>query len=419
MRLSALLFGMAAVFPAAADDAWDKVLLLQKAKRHIAEATKQLPDYTCIQTSARFRKKSGENEQERQLDTLVLEVLNAGDKELFASPGAKGFQSEDQRAYTGHGLTGTGSFGLFLRTIFLHDNAMFTYRGEETLRGRKALRWTYRVPLNLSGYTVIHEFSRGMVAMTGSFAVDAETLDLMRLVVTADEIPPNLPLTLVTQAMDYGVTRIGSRDVVLPQSVSMKMVDAKGAWSRNEVEFTHCQSFRAETTISFNEVSGVLPAAAQAPQGTAPPIEPGLTLTVELTQPITAAHSVGTPIEARLVGDVLDRRRVVIPAGSAVRGRLRRLERIEDHWALGLEFTEIETEAGPQRFYANLVDLDQREGLTFLLKTDVKAKPGQRVTDQTWLPYLPGVAQFFVPDLPLPRAFKSVWKTTSPRPAGR
>lgn len=418
MRLPALLFGIFAALPAAADDAWDKVLLLQKAKRHITESVKQLPDYTCLQTSARYRKKAGEKEQERPTDTVVLEVLNAGAKELFASPGAKGFQTEDQRAFTGHGLSGTGAFGLFLRTIFLHDNAMFTYRGEELLRGRKAVRWLYRVPVTLSGYTVMHEFARATVAMAGSFAVDAETLDLMRLVVSADEIPPNLPLTAVTQTIDYGLTRIGTRDVVLPQSASMKVVEESGAHSRNEVEFTHCQSFRVESSISFNAPAAGLPAAAQAPDD-ARPMEAGLTVTIELVEAVTPAHTVGTPIEARVVADVRERGRVVVPAGSAVRGRVRRLERVEDRWAVGLEFTDVETETGTQRFYANLVDVDKLDGLTFLLKTAASAVRRRQAVDTTWLPYLPGVAQFFVPALPVPRGFKSVWKTTSPRTGTR
>ena len=64
--------------------------LLQKVKHQIAEAVKQLPDYTCLQTSARYRRKAGVTEQEQRIDTLVLEVLNAGDKELYAPPGLTG-----------------------------------------------------------------------------------------------------------------------------------------------------------------------------------------------------------------------------------------------------------------------------------------------------------------------------------------
>ena len=408
MDMRPLLVGLILLAPAAADDAWDKVVLLQKVKRHVAESVKQLPDYTCLQTSARFRSSAGK--QERRVDTLVLEVLNAGDKELYAPPGARAYHAEGPESFTGHGLTGTGAFGLFLRSLFVNDNGMFEYRGEEQFHGRRVLKWDYRVPVTSSGYSMRLQYSQGRVGMLGSVLVDPQTLDLLRLTVVASEIPPNLPLASATQTMDYALTRIGDRDVMLPQSASMKLVDEDGAYSRNEVEFTHCQSFRVESTLSFNAPSDG-PATTSLPPAEVRPIPEGLLLTIELAMPITDALPVGALLEARVAVDVRERGRVVIPGGTAVRGRLRRLEREAEHWALGLEFTEIETAAGPARFYANVQDLDKQGGSQFLLRPKGKT--------EVFLPYLPGVAQFFSPQLPLPAGFKTVWKTTSPRSANR
>jgi hypothetical protein len=397
--------------PASADDEWDKVLLLQKVKRHIAEGVKRLPDYTCLQTTGRYRRKAGEKEQERRVDTLVLEVLNAGEKELYAAPGARSFQADGPDAFTGHGLTGTGSFGLFLSTLFVNDHGMFQYRGEEQFRGRRAVKWDYRVPVTSSGYTMRLQYSQGRVGMRGSVVVDAQTLDLLHLTVVASEIPPNLPLASATQTMEYALTRIGDRDVMLPQSASMKVVDDDGAHSRNEVDFTHCQSFRVESTLSFNTPADG-PVTTSLPPEEARPIPEGLMVTIELAMPVSETLPVGTSIEARVAADVRDRGRIAIPGGTRVRGRLRRLEREGEYWALGLEFTEIETAAGPARFYANVQDLDKQGGSQFLL---VRGK-GQT---EVFLPYLPGVAQFYAPQLPLPKGFKTVWKTTSPRSANR
>jgi hypothetical protein len=409
MRLRALLLGLSTALSAGADDAWDKVVLLQKVKRHIADGVKRLPDYTCLQTAARYRKKAGE--PERLVDRVVLEVLNTGAKELYSSPGAKGFQAEDPGSFTGHGLSGTGAFGLFLKTLFVNDNGMFTYAGEETFRRRTALKWDYRVPAMLSGYTMHLTYSRGTVGMRGSFLVDAETLDLLSLTVNASEIPSNLPLLSATQTVDYARARIGERDVVLPQSASMKVVDDDGAHSRNEVEFTHCQSFLVESTLSFTAPTDG-PALTALPKEEARPIDTGLTVTVELPGAVTEAHTLGALIEGRVVADVRDRGRVAVAAGSALRGRLRRLEQLEGRWAIGLEFTHIETAAGPVRFYANLVDVEQTGGAVFIVRDPKKE-------EELYLPYLPGVAQFFLPELPLPKGFKTVWKTTSPRPASR
>lgn len=405
--------------PAIADDAWDKVLLLQKVKRHIAEGVLRLPDYTCLQTAARYRKRAGEKEQERRVDTLVLEVLNAGEKELYASPGDKSFHAENPAEFTGHGMTGTGSFGLFLRTLFVNDNAMFTHRGEDQFRGRKALKWDYRVPVTSSGYVLHLEYSRGRVGMRGSFLVDPETLDLLHLTVSASEIPPNLPLVSATQTVEYAPTRIGERDVVLPQSGSMKLVDDAGAYSRNVVDFTHCQSFRVESTLSFTAPTDGPATTSVAPEE-ARALGEGLMVTIEMATAITDALKVGGLIEGRVAADVRERGRVAIPGGSAVRGRIRRLEREDDHWVVGLEFTEIETGASAVRFYANLQELDKLGGATFTLRSKQITTRGSQI-EETFLAYLPGVAHFFVPgaSLNLPKGFKTVWKTTSPRSASR
>lgn len=136
-------------------------------------------------------------------------------------------------------------------------------------------------------------------------------------------------------------------------------------------------------------------------------------MTIELAAPIAASHTVGALIEARVSSDVRDRGRLAIAAGSAVRGRIRRLERDAGLWAVGLEFTEIETETGRARFYANVLELDKSSGAKFIVRL--------RGKEEHWLPYLPGVAQFFLPEseLALPKGFKTVWKTTSPRSATR
>jgi hypothetical protein len=405
-----LVLGMAAALSAgAADEEWDRIVLLQKAKRHVAEAAKRLPDYTCLETSARYRKNSAK-EQERLVDTVVLEVLNSAEKELYASPGERDFHSESPNSFVGHGMSGTGAFGLFLRTLFVNDVGQFQWGGDEQASGRKVLKWNYRVPITSSGYTITHSYFHGRVAMRGWMWIDAETLDIVRLVVDADEIPPNLPITEGRQVIDYALTRIGDRDVVLPQTATIRLVEETGGASRNDIAFTHCQSFQVESTLSFTAVD-TGPATTARPAEEVRPVAEGLPLTIELAGPVTEKHVVGTLIEAKVAADVRERGRVAIRAGSAVRGRVRRLEREGDHWIVGLEFTDVETEAGPARFYANIQDLDKASGATFFWKVSKK--------EELSLSYLPGVAHFYAPSLPLPKGFKTVWKTTSPRSASR
>ncbi len=404
--------GILMAWPGTADDLPPEILLLSRIKRHIRQEVGRLPDYTCLQTSARYHRGPREKAPEAPLDTMVVEVLNARDKELFGSPGESGFQHELPAALAAGGLTGTGSFGLFLRDLFVHDNAMFEYGGEEPFRGRRAVRFDYRVPRTLSGYVIAVEFARDRVGMKGSFRVDAETLDLLSLEVDASEISPRLQISSALQVIEYARMTIGDREVTLPQSAAMEMVGESGEWRRNAVEFTHCRSFHAQSTLSFTAPDGAPPSGALPPQDPRP-VSRGLTVAIELAAPITASHTVGSLIEGRVAADVRLRGRLAIAAGSAVRGRIRRLEREAEHWAVGLEFTDIETETGTARFYANVQELDKPSGAKFIVRL--------RGKHEYWLPYLPGVAQFFLPgsELSLPKGFRTVWKTTSPRSATR
>jgi hypothetical protein len=413
---AAILAMMLAAAAPGQDDLPPGVLLLSRIKRHISEQIERLPDYTCLQTSARYR--FGPKEKEpRPADILVLEVLNARDHEMYASPGARDFRDKSPNAIAAGGLTGTGMFGLFLRTIFVLDNAMSKHGGEEEVAGRKAVRYDYRVPVTLSGYSIQVEYAKGRAAMKGSFWVDPETLDLVSLEVDADDISPNLLLASATQTIDYARTRIGDRDVILPQSATLRLVGLDGKESRNVVEFTHCRSFTAESKLSFDAAppleTSVLPAAAP-PKHETDPVPPGLVVSIELSAPITEKQTVGELISAHVGADVMQKGKVVLARGAEVRGRIRRLERQEDYYVVSLEFTDVETRAGAARFYANLQDIDQR--YKQILTTSIRGPRGQMNT-QTWAPYLPGVVSFFVkgPRPFVPAAFRTVWKTTSPR----
>jgi hypothetical protein len=387
------------------------VLLLSRIKRHVREQVERLPDYTCLETAVRYR-----NRGARPIDVVMLEVLNAGTKELYGSPGARDFSSENPSAFTAGGMTGTGTFGLHLRTLFVNDNAMFTYRGEEEVGGRPAVRYDYRVPQLMSGFTIHRAYARGVVGMKGSFWADPKTLGLLWLEVEADEIPERLDLLSATERIEYEPMRIGDRDIVLPQSAELRMVDADGTESRNLVEFTHCRSFSAETKIRFDEPAPLVwesAAAAKAAERGAIPA--GLMVTIALWTPLNGHEPVGALIEGRVAAGVRQKGKVVIPEGAVVRGRLRRMEAQDGYFMVGLEYDEIEIGGAPSRFYGNVQEVEKPA--KFMLRGPATGARRRVLTEEIYAGYVPGVALFLVDgkELSLARGFKTVWRTGAPR----
>jgi hypothetical protein len=404
------------------------VLLLSRVKNHIKEELQHLPDISCLETVQReYQPAKGTM---RPLDTVRLEVLTNGHKELFASPGDRKFSERHPISYVGSGMLGNGLFGLYLNDILVTGNVSNEYKGEEDLGGRRLARFDYRLPLMWSGQTIQIEEGSGKVSLHGSYWADPQTYDVLWLELNADDFPPTLPVTEATTSISYARTRLGDNLVVLlPESAEFRLVKYSGEIIQNRIEFTHCREFGAESTINFN----VSDSAEQTPRfaaasidDTLRPLPPGLQIAVKLRSRISDDMAVGTLIDGVVAANVTARKgAVLIAAGSPVRGRIRRLERYTDpfpHFAVALEFTEVELQGIRHRFYADMVEIESAPGveqtLSSLDKTEVwkQDNGGQgvkRTKETLWLPSLPGVAVFFFRggNLDLPRGFRTVWKT--------
>jgi len=124
----------------------------------------------------------------------------------------------------------------------------FTYRGPEELGGRAAVRYDFRVRTLVSGYTISIPEATGRVGMKGSFWVHKDSLDLLRLVIHADDIPDTLPIADAITTIDYGRVRIGDSDLLLPQTADFLLAETSGIANRNITDFTQCRSFSAQSS---------------------------------------------------------------------------------------------------------------------------------------------------------------------------
>ena len=139
------------------------VLLLSRVKHHIKEELQHLPDISCLETVQRdYQPAKGKM---RPLDTVRLEVLTNGHKELFASPGDRKFSEQHPITYAGSGMLATGLFGVYLNSILVTGNVSNKYTGEEQIGGRRLARFDYRLPLMWSGQTIHTEEGSGKVGL--------------------------------------------------------------------------------------------------------------------------------------------------------------------------------------------------------------------------------------------------------------
>jgi hypothetical protein len=135
---------------------------------------------------------------------------------------------------------------------------------------------------------------------------------------------------------------------------------------------------------------------------------------------------VGTLIDGVVAARVMAKGASIVPAGAAVRGRLRRLERYTSpipHFVVGVEFTEVEVEGIRRIFFADLVEISPtpniEQTLTIRKSTMSQNADTTKQTEERLSLYdLPGVGTFFFKGvkLDLPEDFRTVWKTRPLKP---
>jgi hypothetical protein len=427
----ALVSAVALARATMAQDLPPEVLLLSRVRTHVTGELQRLPNISCLETVRReYQPPKGAL---RLLDTVRLEVLANGQKELFAFPGERNFSEQHPATYASRGLFGDGLFGHYLKNVF-SGNGSNQYKGEEGIAGHRLARFDYRLPVLWSGQTITLPEGSGKVGFHGSYWVDPLTYDVTRLELNADDIPPTLPIAELAISINYARTRLGGNvAALLPESADIRLVKYSGEIKLNRVEFTNCHVFGAESTISFDASSSPLgnprpevAAARNSPQ----PLPGGLEIAVKLRTPISSETAVGASIDGVVADKVRPRQgEVAIAAGSPVHGRIRRLERNTSpspHFIVSLEFTEVELGGVPYRFYADL----QRAGATVAVgqtslapsRTDYSGlqSAGQDPSPRYIVLWsgLPGIGEFIVKGskLNLPQGFRTVWQTRPPLP---
>ena len=412
LKLAACWVALAFAAAAGAQQLPPETVKLARIRQKAADQLSSLPDYTCLETVERTWRAPGWRSF-TPIDVVRFEVAHVGGRELYAWPGARQLNEVTLSSMIGFGATASGDFALRAKNIFLSRAPIFRYVGEENLGAWRTLRYDYRISLLSSTSTVSNLGRSAYVAYHGSFWADAETLELIRITSSADDIPPELEVASTFTQLDYGKLQIADSDVLLPRRAEIRMVSPFGDESRNVTAFSQCRKYVASSAVSF-EPPPARVAAGKSRAVTEIELPAGLFLEIALQTPIDSKTSaVGDLLEAKLQTNVIYQEKVLAPAGAVVRGRVRRLEKLrgwDNVFLVGLEFNELEFPNFRARFQARLRDTEERPGLTWQLPAGT---PYGGIY-QTGLRELPNVSTFFVrrSRVQLPQGFRMVWRTT-------
>jgi hypothetical protein len=381
MRHGVAWFVLSLVLPGRA--ASDPEELLSRARSRLQSAARGLSKYACIETVERqyylpVREDDAAPQSQAAgsfcamaeadrnsiqgapkldaTDRLRLEVTISEGREIYSFPGATRFDTRNIDEIIRQGPIGTGSFGAHLLGVFDNPGVAFQFSGEQTSGLRTLLEYRFHVPLEASHYRVKLANSWQPQAYDGSFWLDAEGLDLQRLVIGAENVPPATTICALNAELDYHRIHIGDSEALLPSKAQLHITLESSRQTHSITTFSDCREYQAESALVFEDEPQVGAATAR-PRG-APIAAPiGLPLVLALTEPIdTDTAAAGDVVSARVVQAVHrpHSNEVLIPANATVRGRVTRLEHHffpSPYFLIALSFNRLEIQ-GEFSFFA-------------------------------------------------------------------
>ena len=319
--LPCLLATVAASALWGASEAPDReAILVARVRAVMGEMLHRLPDYMCVETIERSARSPSQTKF-RLLDRVRVEVAYFKGSELYAWPGAPKLEERDLAEMVGgEGAIGTGDFALHLMAVY-RGMAPLQFAGDDTLRGRAALKFTQTVPIALSNYLVYAPPVKGVVGYEVTAWHDAQTLDLLRFELRVTEFPAGMPIRKVFKAIEYQDVTVGGSAFSLPAVTELTMLRDTGLEGRTLSTFAHCRQYLGESTITYGDpepAAGEQEAArtsAKLPAGVKVPLK--LDREIELT---TAAR--GDLLEMSVSREVVHNGRTVLAKGTKVEARI-------------------------------------------------------------------------------------------------
>ena len=312
--------------------------LLRRLQAKVASSLDHLPRYMCTETVDRkvyepdvYNAGTSCDESPRKgpkihlttSDRLRLDVGIASTMEMYSWVGESRFSNRDLFYLVDEGAISNGTYGAFLSAIFQGEDANFTYEGESTEHGRTIAEFGFSVPHEKSHYLYGKDEHRIVTGYDGTFAVDVQTSDLVRLTVRTSGLPPETSACYASTDLTYARVRLQGFDFLLPSEARLKILHTDGAISENRTAFSNCHEFLGEAKLSFDQAEAGAPHSATVPSLEIPP---GLPFRVALTESIDpATAATGDPIKAKLITPIESSGKVLVPKGAAVSVRIVRI----------------------------------------------------------------------------------------------
>lgn len=336
--------------------------ILEHLKVNVKEQLALAANYTCVETIERtyYQERhacvdGGHSKREEFMrDRLRLDVAVSQGTEIFSWHGEDRFTSSDISKIIHNGPQTSGQFVGFLRNIFQTPGVQFNFNGSSQLNGRTVYNFGYVVQLLRSNYFVKGREEGTVLPYHGDFSVDAETFDLVRLDIIADQVPLSSGICGAETDIEYQLVNISGRQDLLPASFELKMRANNDLYTVTHTDYQQCREFRGESTLHFTAID---PGTAVAKKRVIDePLPAGMTFRAKLNTDIDDRTAyMGDAVEATLDETLrLPGTNTIIPKGATLHGVISKVEQHSElmpYWLFSIKFERMN--AGEDSYILN------------------------------------------------------------------
>ena len=228
--------------------------VIDMAREEAFSFSETLPNYVVKQFTTRFQSEQTRSRSTswRALDTVTADVVYQDGKESYKNILVNG--RTPREAPEKSGSWSSGEFASTLQDIMSpYTNADFHGKRSTTIVNRAAFRYDFSVEQPNSHWHVETSGQSYLPEYTGTIWIDKENYRVLRIELSARNMPRTFPLDQVESSVDYDYVLIGDGKYLLPvHSEALSCARGGSDCSRNVIEFRNYKKFSADTSITFD-----------------------------------------------------------------------------------------------------------------------------------------------------------------------
>jgi hypothetical protein len=227
--------------------------VIQSAREAAANFSETLPNYVVKQFTTRYQTDTakGNRTSWQALDVVTADVIAENGKETYKNIQVNGKTPRESPEKSGSWSTGE-FVTIQLNLLAPYTDADFHNKRTTTIVNRAAWKYDFSVEQPRSNWDIHASAESYKPAYTGTIWIDRENNRVLRIEMSAKNMPKAFPLDAVESALDYDYVLIGDQKFLLPaHSETLSCIRGTAECSRNVIDFRNYRKFGADTTIKF------------------------------------------------------------------------------------------------------------------------------------------------------------------------